>query len=518
VSDGFPKTALLSVADETGIVELAQALVASGYRLLASGRTAKTLERSKIAHSDVSTLSESPEYLTGRLRLLDPRLFAGIIADRRQGDQMRELDRAKIPPIDIVAANLYPLSRVLESGTLGRDEVMDFLDVAGSALLRAAARNPRHVVTLCDPADYPALIENLSEGKGFTFEKNEALAAKAFNYISYYDSTVAQYMQDTAERLPEELIVSLKKRADLRYGANPQQEAALYSRSGSRPWGLNAAELLAGNPLSFNHFQSMDRALELVGEFQQPACAIVKYGNPAGVALAERLGDAARWAYESDPAGCTGGVAAFNRDVDGDAAQALAPEFLECVVAPDFSGEALDILRAKKGIRLIRLPSLLLYPNESELKSVSGAVLIQQKDIPKEPARNIVVTKRTPTDLEGGALDFAWRVAKHAATHAAVITRAMTTLGIGAGQVSRLDALRLAVLKSEDRHPVITPNMPLVLATDGPVGPPVIRAAADAGVSAVIQPGGSSDDEDAISAADERRIAMVFTKIRHYRH
>ncbi|MFH1723929.1 MAG: bifunctional phosphoribosylaminoimidazolecarboxamide formyltransferase/IMP cyclohydrolase [Elusimicrobiota bacterium] len=518
MTEGFKKTALLSLADKTGIVEFAAGLSQLGYEILASGSTARTLAQAEITVRDIPELTGYPDICQGRLRLFHPRLFGGVVADRNVGDQMRDLDREGIPPIDLVAVTLYPLAQVLESGDLPGKEVMDFLDVSGSALLRAAARNFHHVIALCDPRDYTSVLETLRQGKGLTLDRSQSLAAKAFNYISYYDSTIAQYLGMAMEKLPDEMLVSLKKVAELRFGENYHQNAALYNLSGARPWGFNAATLLYGKPLSYNHYLSMDRAAELAAEFRQPSCAIVKYGNPAGAATSERLGDAARWAYESDPAGCTGGVAAFNREVDAEAAGALASEYLECIVAPDFSGESLDILRAKRDVRLVRLPSLLLSPNESDMKTISGGVLIQDKDNPASPRSFKSVAKRSPSDLETTAIEFAWRVCKHAPTHAAVLARGLTTLGIGGGQTTRLDAVRIAVAKSQDRHPVVTPSMPMVLASDGPLGSQEVRAAAAAGVGAVIHPGGSSDDKQTIALADELGISMVFTGIRHFRH
>ncbi|PCI32787.1 MAG: bifunctional phosphoribosylaminoimidazolecarboxamide formyltransferase/IMP cyclohydrolase PurH, partial [Elusimicrobia bacterium] len=461
----FKKTALLSVADTSGIVELAQGLREAGYRLLASGLTAKTLKESAIPVEDVTELTQYPDICGGRVRLIHPALFGGVIADRKDGDQMRSLDREKIPPIDLVAVTLYPLAQVLESGTLEEGDVVDFLDVAGAALLRAAARNYHHVITLCDPSDYAPVLDTLKRGKGLTLERSKALASKAFAYVSYYDSTVAQHLKAAVvvPEQPDEMIISLKKATELHYGENPQQSAALYSWSGARPWGLNAAELLYGKPLAFTHYLSMDHALELVAEFQNPACVMVKYGNPAGVATSDRLGEAARWAYESDPAGCTGAIAALNREVDADAANALASEYLECIVASEFSGEALTILRAKRDVRLVRLPSLLASPKEAEMKTISGGVLIQDKDLPHAITKPKTVTKRKPNDLETAAMELAWRVAKHAKTHAVVLANPLQTLGIGGGQVSRLDAMRLAIVKSEERHPVVTPNSPRVV-------------------------------------------------------
>ncbi|MFH2203672.1 MAG: bifunctional phosphoribosylaminoimidazolecarboxamide formyltransferase/IMP cyclohydrolase [Elusimicrobiota bacterium] len=514
----FPKAALLSVADHSGIVELAQGLQELGYRILSSGGTSATLKEAGIQHEDVTELTGQPDICGGRVRLIHPRLFAGLIAERRDGDQMRDLDREKIPVIDLAAVNLYPLANIPQLGDSSKRDILDFLDVSGSALLRAAARNYPSVITLCDPNDYMPVLDTLKKRRRLPIERSQSLAAKAFYYVSYYDSTIAQYLSSALKEMPDEMVLALKKSSELRAGENPHQRAALYDRSGSRPWGLNAAELFFGKPLSYNHYIGMDRAVELAAEFAEPACAIVIHGNPAGAAAAEHLGLAAQLAYRADPRGCTGGVAAFNREVNGEAASALAAEYLECIVAPDFSGEALDILRAKKNVRLVRLPSLLLSPNEIDIKTISGGVLLQDRDNPKVPEMLKTVTRRAPSELETPGLRLAWKVCKHTATHAAVFARSLSTVGIAAGQATRLDAVRLAIVKSQERHPVISPNDILVFASDSGLGPDHLQEAADAGATACIQPGGTSADREAVQLADELNMAMVFTGIRHHRH
>ena len=518
MSDDQVKTAFLSVSDKTGIVEFASGLCELGYRILSSGGTASVLKQAELRITEVPEITEYPDILGGRVRLLHPKIFAGILADPGDPKHLKDIHLYGVPAIELVAVNLYPLSDILLPGNLSQEDVLEFLDVAGSALLRAAARNFPHVLTLCDPQDYASVLEMLKEGKGFGRERSQALAAKAFYYISYYDSTVAQYLSAAMERLPEEMVMGLKKAQDLPYGENPHQRAALYKLSGARPWGLNAASLLFGRPLNYNHYLGIDRACDLVAEFREPACAIVRHANPAGVAVSDRLAEAARLAYRSDPAGCTGGVVAFNRPVDEETARTLAPEYLECVAAPEFSQPALDILRKKKDVRLVSLPSLLLSPDEIDIKTVAGGLLIQDKDNATMASERKIVSRRRPTELETAALEFAWRVAKHSLTHAAVLARGLVTLGIAGGQTARMDAVRLAVVKSQERHPIVAPSLPVVLASDGPLGPLHIKEAAAAGASAVIEPGGSSDDREALRVCDELNLAMVFTGIRHYRH
>ena len=512
------RTALLSVSDKAGIVEFGHELAKLGFRILAAGGTAKLLKQSELQIEEVRDLAQHPDLMGGRLRLAEPRLLAAILADRSSPGDMHDLEKLGAEPIDLVAVNLYPVSEALQDPNILQEEALEFLDLAGASVLRAAARNHRYVIAVHDPRDYELIVESLREFKDVNPEMRQRLAAKAFHYAAYHDATVAQYLGELGvERLPDEMVISLKKTADLRYGENPHQQAALYRRSGARPWGLSAATLVHGKPLSFNHFLNLEVAVELVAEFAEPACAIVKHCNPAGVAVSHSLGEAAHSAYVSDPRGCTGGVAAFNREVDDETARFLGQQYLECILAPEFSVEALDRLRPKKDLRLATLPSLLLSPNELDLQSISGGLLIQDKDNQTLPQRS-VVTRHQPSELEKGSLEFAWKVAKHAKTHCAVLARGQSTLGLGCGQTSRMDAVRLAVVKSQDRHPIVSPNFPVVLASDGTLSIQHILEAAGAGVTAVIQPGGSSEDTDAIKACDLHNLAMIFTGMRHYRH
>lgn len=518
MSQNKTKTALLSVSDKTGVVEFAFGLAHLGYEIVSMGGTANILRQSELAIVELQDLLQTPEVLKGRLRLGHPKILAAVLADRDSADDMHDLERLGMPPIDLVAVNLYPLSEVLSERDMTHREAMDFIDLAAASVLRAAAKNYRHVVPLHDPRDYPGTLDALGALKELSLEMRQSLAAKAFHYGAYYDSTVAQFLSPAMERLPDEMVIGLKKASDLRYGENPHQQAALYRLSGARPWGLAAAALLHGKPLYYEHYLSLETAVELVGEFSEPACAIVKHGNPSGAAVAHTLCEAARQAYAADPKGCTGGVAAFNRELDSDTARTLAPQYLECITSPLFSPEALDILRRKKDVRLLTLPSLLLSPNEIHFRPVSGGLLVQDKDNQTLPRELRPASRRPPSEAEANALQFAWRVAKHASSHAAVLARSTATLGIGCGQTSLMDSVHLAIVKGQDRHPILSPNAPVVLASDGPMSPQHILEAARAGASAIIQPGGSSEDKDSITACDSGNLAMVFAGMRHYRH
>ncbi|MBI3551717.1 MAG: bifunctional phosphoribosylaminoimidazolecarboxamide formyltransferase/IMP cyclohydrolase [Elusimicrobia bacterium] len=510
--------ALLSVTDKTGIVEFGYALKDLGFKLISHGGTAGALRQAELEVMDLRDLVKSPDILEGRLGFLHPRILIGLTADRDKPGQMHELERRHSVPIDLVAVNLYPVAEIIGDAKLSQTEVLEFIDLAGSALLRAAARNFRSVVPLCDPDDYQPAVEALKRFGKLSVEKSQTLAAKAFHYSAYYDTTVAQYLGERWDKLPDELVIGLKKTVELAYGENPQQQGALYTLSGSRPWGINAAELVYGKPLTYNHYLDLEVAWELATEIGEASCVVVKHGVPVGAASDEKLAAAARLAFRCDPRGGFGGTAAVNRELEEDAAAIFAEQYVGCVAAPQFSPKALLTLKAKKDIRLVTLPSTLISAHELDLKAVAGGVLVQDKDSKPLAGDPRPVTRRTPSDLEHKALRLAWHVAKHARTHAAVICRGSATLGIGSGQTSRLDAVRLAVVKSQERHPILPAGAPMVLASDGALSAEHIHEAAAGGISALIQPGGSSEDRDAVEAADRKSLAMLFTGVRHFRH
>lgn len=508
------KYALLHVADRTGITEFAYALVSLGYKLVASGGTAAALRQAELEVIDARELAGGAE---GPLALLGPALIGGVSADRNDPALMGQLEKLGGLPFDVVAVNFYPLSQLTDDAKLSQAEVLAYIDLPSSALLRAAALNFPHVIPVCDPADYQPVLDSLRQYDRLHPERRQSLAAKAFHYCAYYDTTVAQFLGGKWDRLPDELVIGLKKTAEMNYGENPQQHGALYTLAGARPWGINAAQVVHGKPLSYNHFLDLEVAWELVTEIGEPACAIVRHAVPAGVATAERLGEAARLAYRSDPRGCFLGTAAVNRELEEDAAAVLADDYVSCIAAPQFSQKALMILRAKKDIRLVTLPSTLISAHELDFRAVAGGVLVQDKDNQVFGAAK-AVTRRPPSELEMKSLRLAWVVAKHARTHAAVVVRGNHTIGIGSGQTSRLDAVRLALVKSQDRHPIVPAGLPMVLASDAALSAEHLLDIAPAGISAVIQPGGTSEDKDAIVAADERQLAMAFTGVRHFRH
>lgn len=475
------KKALLYVSDKTGIVELAHELAKLKFDILSAGSTAKILKQSELQIEEVSF-------------------------------------PADVSGIDLAAVNLYPISQLIHEGSLAQKEILEYFDINASSLLRSAAKNFEKTVVLCDPVDYDPVLETLAQWEDLTPEQKQNLAAKAFFYCSYSDSTLAQFLNPSLEAMPDELVIGLKKVSDLRYGENPHQKAALYQLSGARPWGLNALKTLHGKELTFNHYLDLDTAWELVSEFNEPACAVVRHSNPIAASSSIRLADAVQLAYEADPWAAHGAVVAINRPVDEETARRLWHEFVDCILAPDFSQEALTLLRAKKDTRLLTVPSALLYPNEIDLVSISGGVLVQSKNTQTLPQEMKVPTPRQPTETEMRSLMLAWKVAKHSRSSAVVLAKGDRTVGIGSGQSVRLNSLKIAFAKYGDVHPISSPTPPLVLASDGPLSPSLIQEAAKRGITAVIQPGGSSDDKDAVKSCAEKNVAMAFTGLRHFRH
>ena len=498
-----PRVALLHVADRTGVVEFAHALLELGFELIATGPTATALRQAEAHHMSLSEFT-GERLPADAFALLNPKIIAAIAGEK--------------PTIDLVAVNLYPLAEAAGDPSLSQDEVLSYVDPAGPALLRAAARNFKSVIPLCDPDDYQQAVETLRAYDRMLPDRRQALAAKAFHSASYYDSTVAQYLGGKWDELPDEVVVALKKSADLRYGENPHQRGAFYTLSGARPWGLNAAKVVHGRALAYGHYLDLETAWDLVTASREPACAVVKHGVPVGFAVAEDLAKAARRACAGDPRGGFRGTAAANREVDARAAQFFADEYLSCIAAPDFSPKALQIFKAKKDVRLVTLPSALIAPHELDLRAVAGGMLVQERDQTAYAAAPRPASKRAPTEREAAALDVAWRVAIRARTHAAVIARGAAVIGVGSGQTSRLDAVRLAVVKSQERHPILVAGEPLVLASDGALTAEHVHAAAEGGVTAIMHPGGAAEDADAAEAADRHGLALVATGVRHFRH
>ncbi|MDQ6748596.1 MAG: bifunctional phosphoribosylaminoimidazolecarboxamide formyltransferase/IMP cyclohydrolase [Candidatus Dormibacteraeota bacterium] len=502
--------AVLSVFDKTGLVEFARELVELGYELHSTGGTRKALAEAGVPVSSVSDLTGFPEIMGGRVKTLHPGVHAGILADRAEPGHMAQLAEQGLEAIDLVAVNLYPFEATIARPDVTLAEAIENIDIGGPTMIRAAAKNHRSVVVVVDPGDYAAVLEALRAG-GLTAERRLGLARAAFAHTAAYDAAITAYLTalQPPEGWPRDFTLGGHKRQDLRYGENPHQAAAVYVSGGGG--GVAGAEQLHGIELSYNNFVDIDAAWELVQDLPHPSAAIIKHTNPCGAAAGETLAEAYRRAYECDTVSAFGGIVALNEECDEPTATRIAEINVEVVAAPGYSEAALGVLRAKKKVRLLRMGPPRPAPL---LKMVSGGFLVQGTDsLAVGRAEMRSVGRRPPTEEEWEQLLFAWRVVKHVKSNAIVLARDHAAVGVGAGQMSRVESVRLAAARAGDRAPGT------VLASDAffPF-PDGVEAAADAGVTAVIQPGGSIKDADVLAIADQRGLAMVYTGHRHFRH
>ena len=513
--------ALISVSDKTGIVEFSKELARSKVEILSTGGTAKLLRDAGLDVMDVSQFTGFPEMLDGRVKTLHPKVHGGLLGMRSNPAHVAKMKEYGIEPIDMVVVNLYPFEATVEKEGCTMEEAIENIDIGGPTMLRSAAKNYPDVTVIVDHADYRRVLAEMTENNGAVGVKtNFNLAVKVFQHTAAYDGAISNYLGarlgEKIEEYPATFTLQVKKVQDLRYGENPHQSAAFYLEKSVREPSVANAVQLQGKELSFNNIIDLDGAIETVKEFHdQAAAVIIKHTNPCGVALAGTPLDAFLKARECDPVSAFGGIVGFNRIVDGAAAKELSSTFLEAVVAPGYTEEALEIFKAKKNVRVMQVPILTGCEQEGyDLKKVVGGLLIQGRDLGIVRAANCrVVTARKPSANELAALDFAWKVCKHVKSNAIVFTNRVQTVGIGAGQMSRVDSSRIAVQKAQ------LPTKGTVLASDAffPFRDGV-DAAAEAGVTAIIQPGGSIRDEEVIRAADEHGMAMVFTGMRHFRH
>ncbi|HEX2768501.1 MAG TPA: bifunctional phosphoribosylaminoimidazolecarboxamide formyltransferase/IMP cyclohydrolase [Geobacteraceae bacterium] len=513
--------ALISVSDKTGIVEFSKELARFKVEILSTGGTAKLLRDAGLEVMDVSQFTGFPEMLDGRVKTLHPKVHGGILGMRSNPAHVAKMKEHGIEPIDMVVVNLYPFEATVEKKGCTMEEAIENIDIGGPTMLRSAAKNYPDVTVIVDHADYRRVLAEMAENGGAVGVKtNFNLAVKVFQHTAAYDGAISNYLGarlgEKVEEYPATFTLQVKKAQDLRYGENPHQSAAFYlEKSVREPCVANAVQL-QGKELSFNNIIDLDGAIETVKEFHDQAVAvIIKHTNPCGVALARTPLDAYLKARECDPVSAFGGIVGFNRIVDGAAAKELSSTFLEAVVAPGYTEEALEIFKAKKNVRVMQVPILTGCEQDGyDLKKVVGGLLIQGRDLGIVRAANCrVVTARKPSANELAALDFAWKVCKHVKSNAIVFTNREQTVGIGAGQMSRVDSSRIAVQKAQ------LPTEGTVLASDAffPFRDGV-DAAAEAGITAIIQPGGSIRDEEVIRAADEHGMVMVFTIMRHFRH
>jgi len=518
--------ALISVFDKTGVLEFARRLAAQGIEILSTGGTAKLLRESGVAAKDVSEFTGWPEMLGGRVKTLHPKVHGGLLFRRNLEEDRKQAKEHGIAPIDLVVVNLYPFEATAAKAGLTAEELIENIDIGGPTMLRSAAKNWESVTVVTDPADYDRVACELETTHQTSLATRLELARKVFATTSRYDGMITTELERLSvasghatlapqEILPQRIHLALERRQPLRYGENPHQAAALYVPAGNPVSGLAAAKQLQGKELSYNNLVDLEAARSLAAEFQKPAAVIIKHNNPCGTAEQDTLREAYLKALASDPVSAFGGVLAFNREVDAATAEEVAKLFAECIAAPAFAARAREIFAAKKNLRLLELPAGGLDPErELQLKRVLGGMLVQQADLGElNPTELKVATKRAPTAEELATMKFAWKVAKHVKSNAIVFAKDGATLGVGAGQMSRVDSVKIAVMKAQ------TSLQGSVVASDAffPFADGV-EEAAKAGALAVIQPGGSVRDNDVIAAADRLGMAMIFTGMRHFLH
>jgi phosphoribosylaminoimidazolecarboxamide formyltransferase / IMP cyclohydrolase len=509
--------ALLSVSDKTGIVEFARGLRELGIEIVSTGGTARELQEGGVEVRSISDFTGFPEIMDGRVKTLHPKLFAGLLCRRDEPLHLQAADEQEIEFVDLVCVNLYPFERTASRRGVEDSEVMENIDVGGPTMIRAAAKNHEFAAVVVRPESYDAVLEELREDeRRLSLSTRESLAGEAFAYTARYDTAIARWFAEKQEAFPALHVRAFEKVLDLPYGENPHQRAAYYSQVGARMHVLSMVKQHGGRDLSFNNLLDLNSARLLVSEFKVPACAIIKHNNPCGVALGESALDAYRRAFACDPLSAFGGLICVNRPIGRELAEAIVDQFAELVFAPGYHDEALEVLSSKPNMRVLEdNERRTMNITEQDTKRVIGGLLVQDRDMDLEERSEMqVVTERHPTEDEWGEMLFAWKVCKHVRSNAIVLAKDLASVGIGAGQMSRVDSVRLAIEKSQ-----VESLERAAMASDAffpfPDGP---QLAIDAGITAVIQPGGSKRDHEVVDAADRAGIAMVFTRRRHFRH
>jgi phosphoribosylaminoimidazolecarboxamide formyltransferase/IMP cyclohydrolase len=510
------KRALISVSDKTGLVQFAKDLAQLGVEIISTGGTHKQLIEAGVEVTGISEVTGFPEILDGRVKTLHPRIHSGLLAVRDKEEHQQQLAEHDIEPIDLVVVNLYPFAETIAKADVTFSDAIENIDIGGPSMLRSAAKNHAYVTVIVDGGDYPTVIEQIKASGEVDEATRRQLAAKVFRHTAAYDSLISQYLSEQLEeKTPEKLTVSFDKVQDLRYGENPHQQAAFYRLPHAVAGTIASAEQLHGKELSYNNINDADAALAIVREFSQPAVVAVKHMNPCGVGIGATIEEAYDKAYSADPVSIFGGIIAANQVIDKATALKLGEIFLEIIMAPDFTQEALDILRKKKNIRLLKMGEIKPFTTpQPRYQTVAGGLLVQDQDI-KEVAKDKleIVTERKPTTDELEQLLFAWKVVKHVKSNAIVLAKEQQTIGVGAGQMNRVGAAKIAIEQAGDKC------FRSVLASDAffPM-PDTVEAAAKAGVTAIIQPGGSIKDKESIAEANKHGIAMALTGTRHFKH
>ena len=519
------KTALISVSDKTGIINLAKSLADLDIKIISTGGTAKSIKENGIDVTEVSEYTGFPEIMNGRVKTLHPKIHGGLLAVRDNEDHMKQIRDLGIDTIDLVVVNLYPFEKTISKENVSQEEAVENIDIGGPSMIRSAAKNFKHVAVVVNPQRYEALLKELNEGGcDLSYETRYKLVTEAFAHTSRYDKVIFNYFnRGCEEAYPETLSLDLNKKQDLRYGENPHQTAAFYVNKDFEAPCISNAEQLHGKALSFNNILDTDVAIEIVKEFEKPSAVLIKHANPCGVASAEDITEAFTKAYSSDPVSAFGCILSLNRTVDEKSAEAITEpgHFVEAIAAPGFEDAAIEILTAKRGwgkdLRLLKLKSLggsYMKKEINDFRGVVGGLLVQDKDMLSGDRDQLkVVTQKTPSEDEIEELLFAWKVCKHVKSNAIVFSKGKMVVGVGAGQMSRVDSTNIAIQKAGDRA------SGSVMASDAffPFRDSV-DLAAKAGITAIIQPGGSKKDDEVIKAADEHGIAMVLTGERHFKH
>jgi phosphoribosylaminoimidazolecarboxamide formyltransferase/IMP cyclohydrolase len=508
--------ALLSVSDKTGIVEFARGLADLGIEIVSTGGTARELADAGLRVRQVSELTGFPEIMDGRVKTLHPKLYAGLLALRDDRRHLQSAEEQEVEFIDLVCVNLYPFERTAAQRGVSDGEVVENIDIGGPTMIRAAAKNAQFVAPVVSPESYDAVLAELREADcRLSLPTRESLAAEAFSYTARYDTAIARWFQEKREDFPPLMVRAFEKVLELPYGENPHQRAAYYSQVGARTHVLSMVAQLGGKPLSFNNLLDLDSARLLMSEFQIPACVIVKHNNPCGVAVGKNALEAYERAFECDPVSAYGGVICLNRRVNRELAERLVKQFVEVLFARGYDDDALEVLSSKPNLRILddrerRTPNMI----EPNLRQVVGGMLVQDRDFDLEERGEMqVVTERRPTEAEWSELLFAWKVTKHVRSNAIVVARDLATVGIGAGQMSRVDSVRLALEKARSTvKGGVMASDAFFPFSDGP------EIAIEAGIEAIIQPGGSVRDPDVVAAVDAAGATMVFTSRRHFRH
>jgi len=509
------KRAIISVSNKENVLSFAKELVDLGFEIISTGGTKALLAKHGVPVTAISDVTGFPEILEGRVKTLHPNIHGALLAKYNDEHHVEQLATHGIEPIQLVCVNLYPFQETIEKEGSTFDDAIENIDIGGPTMLRASAKNHEHITVVIDPDDYSFVLDELKNNGKTTLETRRRLAAKVFRHTAAYDALVAQFLTDQVEEdAPEKLTVTYTLKQTLRYGENPHQKAAFYEKPLGSQFSIAKAEQLHGKELSYNNIKDADAAIQMVKEFQEPAAVAVKHMNPCGVGIGETVEKAFEKAYKADPVSIFGGIIALNREVNVETALQLKDIFLEIIVAPSFQEEAFDILSKKKNIRLLTIPFEKSPVIEKLYTSVEGGLLVQDMDVWGINESTITIpTKRKPTDEEWKALQFAWKVVKHVKSNAIVLAKNDMTIGVGAGQMNRVGAAKIAIEQAGEKA------VGSVLASDAffPMSD-TVEEAAKAGITAIIQPGGSIRDEESIKKADDYNIAMVFTGVRHFKH